>query len=159
MSFERIHPSSSQTPQTASGPSQFASRSLPAPAPKRPRDQEDVNGLWIQRMEGAKARSNLLEILIRDVQTAQAAEPATGSVASVQPKLTIGQPNDHYEQELRRIRQGAEPMPQKRRHPSYYSARQHQTPGTRFSQSMRAVTKRLNSSDRPMQRLIKSKQI
>jgi hypothetical protein len=103
MSFERIHPSSSQTPQTASGPSQFASRSLPAPAPKRPRDQEDVNGLWIQRMEGAKARSNLLEILIRDVQTAQAAEPATGSVASVQPKLTIGQPNDHYEQEADRV--------------------------------------------------------
>lgn len=138
MSFERVHRSKSQTPQTSWSTSQFAPRSFPAQEPKRPPTQEElenqacqqnkfeatglqlkekygtitpveqerlgmlqakIDSFWAQRMEREKAQPNLLEILIRNAQTAQATEPA----APVQPKLTIGQPNDQYEQEADRV--------------------------------------------------------
>ncbi len=134
MSFERVHRSRSQSPQSSSSTSQFAPRPFPVQEPKRPPTQEDIeneafqqnkfeafglqlkekhgtitpveqeklgmlqakmDSFWVQRMERAKAQPNLLEILIRNAQTAQATEPA----APVQPKLTVGQPNDQYEQE------------------------------------------------------------
>ncbi|MBE7384806.1 MAG: hypothetical protein F6J95_025755 [Leptolyngbya sp. SIO1E4] len=52
-----------------------------------------------KRLARAKAQPNLLEILIRNAETSQAAEPT----APVQPKLKIGQPNDEYEQEADRV--------------------------------------------------------
>jgi hypothetical protein len=138
MSFERVHRSRSQSPQSSSSTSQFAPRPFPVQEPKRPPTQEDIeneafqqnkfeafglqlkekhgtitpveqeklgmlqakmDSFWVQRMERAKAQPNLLEILIRNAQTAQATEPA----APVQPKLTVGQPNDQYEQEADRV--------------------------------------------------------
>lgn len=57
--------------------------------------QAKMDSFWAQRMERAKAQPNILEILIRNAQSAQTTEPT----APVQPKLTIGQPNDQYEQE------------------------------------------------------------
>ncbi|MBE9079210.1 hypothetical protein IQ241_18215 [Romeria aff. gracilis LEGE 07310] len=61
--------------------------------------QAKMDGFWAQRMERAKAQPNFLEILIRNAQTTQATEPS----APVQPKLTIGAPNDLYEQEADRV--------------------------------------------------------
>jgi hypothetical protein len=138
MTFERVHRSRSQSPQSSSSTSQFAPRPFPVQEPKRPPTQEDIendafqqnkfeafglqlkekhgtitpveqeklgmlqakmDSFWVQRMERAKAQPNLLEILIRNAQTAQVTEPA----APVQPKLTVGQPNDQYEQEADRV--------------------------------------------------------
>jgi hypothetical protein len=138
MSFERVHRSKSQRPQSSLSTSQFAPRPFPVQKPERPLTQEDIeneafqqnkfeafglqlkekhgtitpveqeklgmlqakmDSFWTQRMERAKAQPNLLEILIRNAQSAQATEPA----APVQPKLTIGQPNDQYEQEADRV--------------------------------------------------------
>lgn len=61
--------------------------------------QAKMDSFWAQRMERAKAQPNLLEILIRNAQSTQITEPAV----PVQPKLTIGQPNDQYEQEADRV--------------------------------------------------------
>lgn len=61
--------------------------------------QAKLDSFWAQRMERAKAQPNLLEILMRNAQSTQATE----SAAPVQPKLTIGQPNDQYEQEADRV--------------------------------------------------------
>ncbi len=133
MSFQRIHQFKSQNPQVSSSNSQFAPRPLPAQQPQRPPTQAQIenqaftqekfeasglqlkqqygtitpveqerlgllqakmDSFWTQRMEQTKAQPNLLEILIRNGQ----ATPAT-----VQPKLTIGQPNDRYEQEADRV--------------------------------------------------------
>jgi peptidoglycan hydrolase-like protein with peptidoglycan-binding domain len=49
--------------------------------------------------EGAKAELSTLHILIRNLNAKQ----ATASARPVQPKLTIGQPNDQYEQEADRV--------------------------------------------------------
>jgi hypothetical protein len=60
--------------------------------------QAKMDSFWVQRLEQAKAQPNLLEILSRNAQptpTIQAPEPAV----TIQPKLTIGEPNDLYEQE------------------------------------------------------------
>jgi hypothetical protein len=138
MSFQRIHQSRSQNPQTSSSTSQFAPRPFPVQEPKRPPTQEELENqafqqnkfeatglqlkekcgtitpieqerlgmlqakmesFWAQRMERAKAQPSILEILIRNAQTAQTTQPA----APVQPKLTVGQPNDQYEQEADRV--------------------------------------------------------
>lgn len=138
MSFQRVHQSRSQNPQTSSSTSQFAPRPFPVQEPKRPPTQEEIenevfqqnkfeafglqlkekhgtitpveqeklwmlqakmDSFWAQRMERPKAQPNLLEILIRNAQTAQTTEPS----APVQPKLTVGQPNDQYEQEADRV--------------------------------------------------------
>jgi peptidoglycan hydrolase-like protein with peptidoglycan-binding domain/LysM repeat protein len=69
--------------------------------------QAKMDSFWAQRMERAKAQPNLLEILIRNAQSTQATEP----VASVQPKLAIGQPNDQYEQEADRVADQVMSMP------------------------------------------------
>ncbi|WP_218079742.1 hypothetical protein [Anthocerotibacter panamensis] len=61
--------------------------------------QAKMDSFWAQRMERAKAQPNLLEILIRNAQSTQTTEPTT----PVQPKLTIGQPDDQYEQEADRV--------------------------------------------------------
>jgi peptidoglycan hydrolase-like protein with peptidoglycan-binding domain len=142
MSFERVHRSKSQTPQTSWSTSQFAPRPFPVQEPKRPPTQEELenqafqqnkfeatglqlkekygtitpveqerlgmlqakmDSFWAQRMERTKAQPNLLEILIRNAQSTQANEQANESTAPVQPKLTIGQPNDQYEQEADRV--------------------------------------------------------
>jgi len=65
--------------------------------------QAKMDSFWAQRMERAKAQPNLLEILIHNAQSTQANEQANESAAPVQPKLTIGQPNDQYEQEADRV--------------------------------------------------------
>jgi peptidoglycan hydrolase-like protein with peptidoglycan-binding domain len=142
MSFQRVHQSRSQTPQTSWSTSQFAPRPLAVQEPKCPPTQEDIkneafqqnkfeafglqlkekhstitpveqerlgllqakmDSFWAQRMERAKAQPNLLEILIRNAQSTQVTEPATEPATPVQPKLTIGQPNDQYEQEADRV--------------------------------------------------------
>jgi hypothetical protein len=61
--------------------------------------QAKMDSFSAQRMEQAKAQPNILEILIRNAQSTQATEP----VAPVQPKLTVGQPNDQYEQEADQV--------------------------------------------------------
>lgn len=65
--------------------------------------QAKMDSFWAQRMERAKAQPNLLEILIRNAQSTQATEQANESAAPVQPKLTMGHPNDQYEQEADRV--------------------------------------------------------
>jgi hypothetical protein len=65
--------------------------------------QAKMDSFWAQRMERAKAQPNLLEILICNAQSTQVNEQANESAAPVQPKLTIGQPNDQYEQEADRV--------------------------------------------------------
>jgi hypothetical protein len=57
--------------------------------------------------EGAKARPNALDIMIRNLDAKQAA----ASARPVQPKLTIGQPNDQYEQEADRVADEVVSMP------------------------------------------------
>ena len=61
--------------------------------------QAKMDSFWVQRRERAKAQPNLLEIVIRNSQATQATEP----VVTVQPKLSIGQTNDQYEQEADRV--------------------------------------------------------
>jgi hypothetical protein len=61
--------------------------------------QAKMDSFWVQRRERTKAQPNLLEILTRKGR----ATPATAPAAPIQPKLAIGQPNDHYEQEADRV--------------------------------------------------------
>lgn len=61
--------------------------------------QAKMDSFWTQRRERTETQPNLLEILSRNAQTTQATEP----VATVQPKLKIGQPNDQYEQEADQV--------------------------------------------------------
>lgn len=61
--------------------------------------QAKMDSFWVQRMERATPQPNLLDIMIRNAQTTSATE----SAAPVQTKLTIGQPNDQYEQEADRV--------------------------------------------------------
>lgn len=57
--------------------------------------QAKMDSFWIQRKERTKAQPNLLEILTQNAL----ATPTTELAAPIQPKLTIGEPNDQYEQE------------------------------------------------------------
>jgi len=114
MTFERVHRSRSQSPQSSWSTSQFAPRPFPVQEPKRTPTQEDIeneafqqnkfeafglqlkekhctitpveqerlgvlqakmDSFWAQRMERSKAQPNLLEILIRNAQSTQAAKP------------------------------------------------------------------------------------
>ncbi|WP_008310823.1 hypothetical protein [Leptolyngbya sp. PCC 6406] len=61
--------------------------------------QAKMDSFWTERMEQAKAQPNLLEILARNPQSTQVTE----ATAPLQPQLTIGQPQDHYEQEADRV--------------------------------------------------------
>jgi hypothetical protein len=61
--------------------------------------QAKMDSFWVQRMERAQARPNLLEILIRNAQATQTIAPTV----PVQPKLSTGQPNNQYEQEADRF--------------------------------------------------------
>jgi hypothetical protein len=61
--------------------------------------QATMDDFWAQKREQSKSRPNLLEILVRNPETTQPSEPAV----PVQPKLTIGQPNDKYEQEADQV--------------------------------------------------------
>lgn len=61
--------------------------------------QAKMDSFWTQRIKQTKVQPNLLEILIGNGQ----ATPATATAATVQPKLTIGHPNDQYEQEADRF--------------------------------------------------------
>ena len=86
--------------------------------------QAKMDSFWAQRMERTKAQPNLLEILTRNgsstsetpatapIQT----KPTTGQVdntipATIQAKLTVGQPNDQYEQEADRVAEQVMRMP------------------------------------------------
>ncbi len=64
--------------------------------------QAKMDSFWAQRMERANAQPNLLKILLHNAQSSQSSQSNEPS-ASVQPKLTIGQPNDRYEQEADRV--------------------------------------------------------
>jgi len=57
--------------------------------------------------KSAKAPTNLLDILIRNSQNARKAE-----AAPIQPKLTIGQPGDRYEQEADQVAATVMAMPE-----------------------------------------------
>ncbi len=61
--------------------------------------QAKMDGVWAQRMERAQAQPSFLDILSRGTQSAQPSELGT----PVQAKLTVGQPNDQYEQEADQV--------------------------------------------------------
>ncbi|WP_204150209.1 DUF4157 domain-containing protein [Leptolyngbya sp. CCY15150] len=61
--------------------------------------QAKMDGVWAQRMERAQAQPSFLDILSRGTQSAQPSESGT----PVQAKLTVGQPNDQYEQEADQV--------------------------------------------------------
>ncbi|MGB3518298.1 MAG: hypothetical protein WBA43_17700, partial [Elainellaceae cyanobacterium] len=61
--------------------------------------QAKMDGIWAQRMERAQAQPSFLDILSRGTQSTQPSE----SGAPVQAKLTVGQPNDQYEQEADQV--------------------------------------------------------
>jgi hypothetical protein len=69
--------------------------------------QAKMDSFWAQRRERTNAQPNLLEILIRNAESTSATEP----VATVQPKLTIGEPNDQYEQEADHVAEQVMKMP------------------------------------------------
>ncbi|OUL36589.1 hypothetical protein BV372_06385 [Nostoc sp. T09] len=69
--------------------------------------QAKMDSFWAQQMEMAKAQPNLLEILIRNAQSTSATSPA----AIIQPKLTLGQPNNLYEQQAERVADPPIPIP------------------------------------------------
>ncbi len=137
MSFQRVHRSISQSPQTSWTTSQFAPRPFPVQKPQRPPTQEEIENegfeqnkfeaaglqlkeqygtitpveqerlgvlqarmddFWAQRMERAKEQPNLLEILIRNAQSAQ-----INKTSSIQPKLLIEEQNLLHEQEADQI--------------------------------------------------------
>jgi len=58
--------------------------------------QAKMDSFWVQRMEKAKSQPNLLETLIQKGQS-------NSTIETVQPKLTVGQPNDQYEQEADQV--------------------------------------------------------
>jgi cell fate (sporulation/competence/biofilm development) regulator YmcA (YheA/YmcA/DUF963 family) len=145
MSYQRIHPSRTQNPQTSSNPSQFTPRPISIQHPNHPPTPEELenqafqqdkfeatklqlkqtygtttpvdqerlgtlqakmDSFWSQRIERANAQPNLLEILNRNTQSTQTAKPA----APIQPKLTIGTPNNRYKQETDRVAGQVMPM-------------------------------------------------
>ncbi|MEQ9552081.1 MAG: hypothetical protein RIM23_21045 [Coleofasciculus sp. G3-WIS-01] len=61
--------------------------------------QAKMTDFWAQRKERAKGMSNLIDIPTRNPETTQSNQPTV----PVQPKLTIGQPNDKYEHEADQV--------------------------------------------------------
>jgi len=61
--------------------------------------QAKMDDFWAQRREQASARPSILDKMAANIQRREITQPSV----TIQPKLTIGQPNDQYEQEADQV--------------------------------------------------------
>ncbi|BAY24704.1 OmpA/MotB domain-containing protein [Calothrix sp. NIES-2100] len=97
MSFQRVHQSKNQNSQTSWSTSQFAPRPLSEKEPQALPTQEEIENQAFEqdKFKPTRFEHNFANIPVHHNSSLRA--------KAIQPKLTIEQPNDEYEQEADRV--------------------------------------------------------